>query len=33
MTPETLRVWVRQAQINSGVTEGVARDEKVGGFN
>ena len=28
MTPETLRVWVRQTQINSGVTEGVARDEK-----
>lgn len=27
-TPETLRVRVRQAQINSGVTEGVARDEK-----
>ncbi len=28
MTPETLRVWVRQTQFNSGVTEGVARDEK-----
>ena len=28
MTPEKLRVWVRQTQINSGVTEGVARDEK-----
>ena len=28
MTPETLRVWVRQTQINSGVAEGVARDEK-----
>lgn len=28
MTPETLRVWVRQAQINSGATEGVRSDEK-----
>ena len=28
MTPETLRVWVRQAQINSGATEDVRSDEK-----
>ena len=28
MTPETLRVWVRQAQINAAVTEGVTTDEK-----
>ena len=28
MTPETPRVSVRQDQINIGVTEGVARDEK-----
>ncbi len=28
MTPETLRVWVRQAQIDTGVTKGVTSDEK-----
>ena len=28
MTPETLRVWVRQAQIDAGVTKGVTSDEK-----
>ncbi len=28
MAPETLRVWVRRAQIDNGETQGVTTDEK-----